>query len=160
MCDRLAVLRCAVQAFCFIVAKKRKLLFHLVSFEEEAARDQGCPPVFVCACVCITPRVCVRVVCMCVGPRERERGERASERDARVKQIRRAAQETAAFGHVLETEAGRPQRLRTEKITRKKTYFASPLPSIQRVSVLLILFRGGFFFVCLASPNLLDKFSR
>lgn len=88
--------------------RKRKLLFHLISFEEEAARDQGCPPV-----VCVEPCVCVRVF-VCVW-NEREERESERERDTRVKQIGRAAQETAAFGHVLETEAARLQRLRTEK---------------------------------------------
>lgn len=88
--------------------RNRKLLFHLVSFEEEAARDQGCPPV-----LCVAPCVCMRVF-VCVWNKTGER-ESERERDTRVKQIGRAAQETAAFGHVLETEAARLQMLHTEK---------------------------------------------
>lgn len=62
-------------------------------------------PPFACNSVRVLACVCVRS--------DQERGER--ERDTRVKQIGRAATETAAFGHVLDTEADRPQRLHTEK---------------------------------------------
>lgn len=113
--------RVAVQAFCCrrrcsdLKKQKRKLLFHPVSFEEEAARDQGCPP------VCVWLRVCCVCVSACVGTREER------ERDTRVKQIGRAAQKTAAFGHVLETEA-RLQRLHAEKSYKQNLLcIASPV---------------------------------
>lgn len=91
---------------------RNELLFHLVSFEEEAAaRDQGCPPVFLCA----QPNTHA-AVCLCVfGTRGEER-----ERDTRVKQIGRGAHKTAAFGHVLETQAFRLQDLHTGKYTKKR----------------------------------------
>ena len=70
----------AVQAFscrrgCSDFAKLRRTLrFHLVSFEEEAARDRGVSPRW-----CVTLRACVLVsVPECLV---RERGEREKERE-------------------------------------------------------------------------------
>lgn len=138
------VLCCAVQAFCFIVAKKRKLLFHLVSFEEEAARDQGCPPV--CVCVCVYNTACVRARRLYVCWTERERERRASERErCEGKTDRTRGAGDSRFWTRFGDRSRSTAKAAHGKISRKKTYFASPLPSIQRVRVLLILFRGSFF---------------
>lgn len=102
--------RVAVQAFCYrrgcsdLKKQNASCSFIPSALRRRRRGTRGVPP-FVCNSACVR-------VCLCVfGTRER----RERERDRRVKQIGRAAQKTATFGHVLETEAARLQRLHKEK---------------------------------------------
>lgn len=118
-------------------SKERKLLFHLVSFEEEAAKDQGCPPV-----LCATACVCVRAFVCVWNKRERRERERKRERDTRVKQIGRPAERRqplldSFWRHKLPTA-----KAALKKKNRNKTYFATALPSNLYFTALLILLLG------------------